>query len=328
MGIAAGVFLDKISVSKENKGNYFYLKRLFPKSVHLVNPLIQIEIPPGGDIKLESIKCSIEEYINRCINDNKASTISVYLKDLNKETWVGINERNEFAAGSLLKMPLLIAYLKKAEQNHESLKEEIEYKTEINTTPQNIIPQNKAQLGNTYTIDNLLRYMIVDSDNISYALLFKNINKKLIAKLYSDLQLSIPDLEESELQISAKDYATFFRILYNATYLNLNLSEKALKLLTEASFRDGIVAGVPANITVAHKFAERAYTTKTDKQLHDCGIVYSPKGPYLICIMTKGKDFETLKGIIKDISKITYEHMKKTIPLFYSNLYEIKEDAK
>lgn len=327
LGITAGIFLDKVSVYKEREDKSLYLKRLFPRSGHLANPLIQIETPEGGDAKLESIKCILEGYIRSSIKNGKASTISIYLRDLDKGTWTGINENDGFAAGSLLKIPVMIAYLKKAEEDPAILDKEIEYKTEINTIPQNIAPQNSAQLGNTYTVDKLLRYMIVDSDNISSILLFNNIDIKLIAKVYSDLQLSVPDLEE-EHRISAKEYATFFRVLYNVTYLDEELSEKALKLLTEASFRDGIVAGIPANITVAHKFAERKYTTRIDKQLHDCGIVYCPKGPYLICVMTKGKDFNALKGIIKDISRITYAHMEKMIPLFYSDLYETGEPVK
>jgi len=28
-------------------------------------------------------------------------------------------------------------------------------------------------------------------------------------------------------------------------------------------------------------------------QLHDCGIVYYPETPYLLCVMTKGWNFET-----------------------------------
>ncbi|MDO8560151.1 MAG: serine hydrolase [bacterium] len=57
--------------------------------------------------------------------------------------------------------------------------------------------------------------------------------------------------------MSVKDYASFFRILYNASYLNREQSERALGLMTKTRFRDGIIAGVPAGRPVAHKFGER-----------------------------------------------------------------------
>lgn len=170
-------------------------------------------------------------------------------------------------------------------------------------------------MGQIYTVEELLRNMIVSSDNISGQLLSRNMDSKFIASLYSDLGLHIPDLNEQEHQISGKDYATFFRTLYNATYLNQKLSEKALKLLTQTDFRDGIVAGVPENITVAHKFAERRYT-EGGVQLHDCGIVYYSKSPYLLCIMTKGEELETLKKIIKNISRMIYERKEKKFDMF------------
>jgi len=320
LGIAVGLFFHKINIFKEKQKTYFSLKRLFSDNAHLVNPLIGVENPEGGDVKLESIKYSIQEYIDRCKQKGDVSDVSVYLRDLNKGTWIGIDEEQNYAAASLLKVPIMLAYLKMAEQDPSILSKETKYETEIKTLPQNIAPQNSAQLGNTYSVDKLLRYMIAYSDNISKDILLKNIDSKLITKLYSDLQIPTPDLTEQEHQISAKDYASFFRVLYNATYLNKDLSEKAIKLLTERDFPDGIVAGVPENITVANKFAERKYAGEgfslEGAQLHDCGIVYHPKGPYLICIMTKGRDLNTLKGIIKEISKIVYEQEEKTVDLY------------
>ncbi|MCX5699767.1 MAG: class A beta-lactamase-related serine hydrolase [Candidatus Omnitrophica bacterium] len=269
--------------------------------------------------KLEGIKYSIGEYIRRCQENGDVSNVSVYMKDLNKGTWIGLDEDSNFSAASLLKVPLMIAYLKMAEQDPAILNQQIKYGQALNSTPQNILPENRAQLGNTYTVDQLLRNMIVYSDNISKELLWGNIDHKFIASVYSDLGLAAMDLTESEPQISAKDYAAFFRVLYNVTYLNANLSEKAMKLLSQADFHDGIVAGLPKNIVVAHKFAERKYAAEAylpgSVQLHDCGIVYYPKKPYLICIMTKGRNLDALKEIIKDISKIAYEYEEKTMDL-------------
>ena len=65
---------------------------------------------------------------------------------------------------------------------------------------------------------------------------------------------------------------------------------------------------LPKNIIVAHKFGESGELGK-EVQLHDCGIVYSPQHPYLICVMTKGKDFKNLENVIRSISKIAYERL-------------------
>jgi hypothetical protein len=70
---------------------------------------------------------------------------------------------------------------------------------------------------------------------------------------------------------------------------------------------------------VSHKFgvrnilADGAKPTDepTARELHDCGIIYYPNNPYFLCVMTRGKDFPTLEGVIKDISKIAWDEVSK-----------------
>ena len=62
---------------------------------------------------------------------------------------------------------------------------------------------------------------------------------------------------------------------------------------------------------MAHKFGENTDIdlttgTQVDKELHDCGIVYVPQKPYLLCVMTRGQDFNSLTNVISSISKIVY----------------------
>ena len=115
--------------------------------------------------------------------------------------------------------------------------------------------------------------------------------------------------------MSVEEFATFFRVLYNATLLSKDMSEKALDLLARAEFKEGLVEGVPASVTVAHKFGERVFGSNGEiKELHDCGIVYYPEHPYLLCVMTKGSSFEYLDDGIREISHIVYEKVNRTFP--------------
>ena len=105
--------------------------------------------------------------------------------------------------------------------------------------------------------------------------------------------------------ISPKTYALFSVALYGSTYLNRFDSEKALELLAQVEYKDGLVAGVSNNVAVAHKFGE--YGTTNDNQnfvreFHDCGVVYYPNHPYLLCIMTKGSDINSLQRKLKSIN--------------------------
>lgn len=273
----------------------------------LISPLLEMENPPGGDVGLEGVRYEVQSYINKCIANGNASDIAFYLLDLGQEKWVGINEEKNFAAASLLKIPLLIAILNEAQVMPEKLNEKIKYDSPVEIVPQNILPEKSLQVGQTYTVEELLRYMIVYSDNAAKMLIMENIDQGYLSRVYSDLGLSLPDLKEPDYTVSIKDFAVYFRVLYNATYLNKAMSEKALRLLTETEFFDGIIAGLPAGTIVAHKFGERGYPSGL-RELHECGIVYLPKRPYLLGVMTKGNDFHALERIVRDISKIVYNH--------------------
>jgi beta-lactamase class A len=89
------------------------------------------------------------------------------------------------------------------------------------------------------------------------------------------------------------------------------MSSKALELLTKTVYDKGLRAGVPEDIKIAKKFGERTYWDRDAFQLHDCGIIYHPSKPYILCVMTKGDSFSQLEKIIQDISSLVYQTVNK-----------------
>ena len=113
--------------------------------------------------------------------------------------------------------------------------------------------------------------------------------------------------------MSVQTYESFFRILYNASYITREAYQWALDVLSKSEFKTGLVAGVPPEIKVSHKFGEKA-ESEDAVQLHDCGIVYYPRHPYLLCVMSKGPNFELLDDVIANISQLTFaevDHQKR-----------------
>ena len=56
-----------------------------------------------------------------------------------------------------------------------------------------------------------------------------------------------------------------------------------------------------------HKFGEQG--TPLGKELHEIAIIYLNDSPYLLTIMTQGKEMSKLPPILSEISKITYNHL-------------------
>lgn len=285
-----------------------------------VNPLLDCE-QVGDETRsypLRPFQQSVIDFIQKKLDKQWANEVSVYFRALNDGRMFTIGNTNEFYPASLMKVPIMMSLLKEAEVNPQILKHRITYNNPDLKTIQNDIPRT-LEFGKKYTVDELLSRMIIYSDNISTNLLENYVKINDLKKTFTDLGLSDPyrDVDQSRIHgtstkyiLSAETYASFFRVLFNTSYLSRPMSEKALSLLAQSDFKDGLVAGVPAGIKVAHKYGVRTTGAHGEiKQMHDCGIIYYPDHPYLLCVMTSGKSYEYLDDAIKVISRIVYQEI-------------------
>jgi len=280
----------------------------------LVSPLLVCSSTQAGDFSQDTaLQDKIQAAITAAEKAGEATDVSFYFRGFSGH-WVGINDSDQFAPASLLKVPIMIAYFKQAETQPGLLSQRLTYDgaTDLNGAEQLKSPDDIAP--GSYTIDELIKAMIEYSDNNATGLLFSNMDKGWLSEVYSDLGLSLtPDDSATAENITAKQYSYFFRILYNATYLTPEDSEKALEYLAASDFPQGLRSTVPADTPVASKFGERtvinAQGVVQQRELHDCGFVYVPGNNYVICIMTRGTDFNQLTNVIDTIGKITYNEV-------------------
>jgi beta-lactamase class A len=312
LGVGAGITVDRTILQARP------LQSLFSEShqvrqggFSLINPLLECEI--GGERlskQFVTFRYQIEAEVNKLKSSGQVENMSVYFRDLNNGLGFGINEKEGFTPASLLKLPVMIAYFKQSEVDSSILKKTYTYTDlEDRNRQEHVKPRDPIIKGETYTVEDLITKMIAFSDNNAMALLVENLPLSTQDKVYNDLGITIPGLRGSDDYMSVSDYASFFRILFNASYLSKDNSQKALSLLTKVDFSDGLRAGVPKGVEIANKFGERE--TGTTDQLHDCGIVYFNDHPYLLCIMSRGTDFNKLASSIKDISHLVYSEVDK-----------------
>lgn len=258
----------------------------------------------------EGLQSALKNYVHTL----SSADVSAYVIELQTNNWAGVNENEEFSPASMLKVPTMISVLKYAEGHEGFLSKEVYYDGQADRNAGEEIKPTKYILPkHTYTIDELLTYAIVYSDNNAEQLLDDAIGPKTFTTIYNDLDIQLPTNESPTTDfMSARMYSYFLRVLYNATYLSPESSEKALGLMAQAEYANGIRAGVPVNVTVAQKFGEREILdeshTVTSRELHDCGIVYVPNDPYLLCVMTKGEN-GNLASAISGVSQTTYNYI-------------------
>jgi beta-lactamase class A len=281
-----------------------------------INPLLECENTGGieNGSELSTLKTKLETQIGQITSANEVSHVAIYFRDLNNGPWFGINENSNFTPASLLKTPIMIAYLKQAEGDPSILTKKLIFDPSKNPpdSPAPNIPSMKPNA--TYSIEELISRMITYSDNNAFNLLTLNLDYQLVAQVHADLGITIPDESTPEDFVTVKQYAGLFRVLFNSSYLSRPMSEKALDILARASYHDGIVSGVDDGVEIAHKYGVRGGDSSVN-QLHDCGIVYYPDHPYLVCVMTKGENFKTLASTISSLSRTIYDEIKSRYPL-------------
>jgi beta-lactamase class A len=293
--------------------------RLTSDSYKLIAPLIGTESPSALEIgRLESIHSSLQAYADQ--HKDEVDSYSLYYRDLYSSQWFGINEDESYIPASLLKIALAISFLKQEEESPVLAKTEKVYTQQIADINKSVkyLEPTALVVGQSYSTDELLKKMMVDSDNGAKDLIFSLLDKGYFYDLFRLIGAKEPS-DPSKYTISAKEYAFFLRLLYNSTYLSEENSEKLLDIMAQSTFKDGLVAGVPADITVAHKYGTYTFAdaqgNRTGVELHDCGIIYRDLHPYLLCMMTKGTNADKLASFVAGMSKTAYQAVED----YYAN---------
>ncbi len=291
-----------LPVSAQEEENSYTVSRLegykYVQPVYLAEPKLESKNFIG-------LKSAISDFVESMKGTGQLGYASVYLKDLSTNEWMDFNPGNTYHPGSLFKIITMITFLKMAETNLSILEKEVVYKG-LNP-PLQTFNSKIIEPGNKYKIKDLIYYMVVYSDNHATMLLHDYVDVGLFEKTFTDLGLKKPDVHDNGYQLSAKDYSKFVNVLYDGAYLTIPASEFAISLLSESDFNKGMTKELPQGMKIAHKFGESG--VPGSREMHECGIIYLNNKPYLLTIMTKGKDSQQLTEIISHISKLVYDQM-------------------
>ncbi len=290
-----------------------YLQRREGRNHH-VNPLLECDLAEDvlRNRELIPFKERVVALLAQQGEPRGPARVSVYFRELNDGIWFSVGETERFIPASLRKLPLLIALLKQAERpgGEALLERPVTFDlSRDHNADQNLQPAVRLVPGEHYPVRELLVRMIVYSDNNAFALLTGVVDPAQLDLVYALLRMQDPRAAGDDQFLSVQTYASFFRILYNATYLGRDASEWALELLARSAFKDGLVAGVPAGVEVSHKFGEKSDARDNTVQLHDCGIVYHSANPYLLCVMTSGTRFDVLDDAIVAVSRLVWQEV-------------------
>lgn len=252
----------------------------------------------------------LEKLVLQAIDFTKLKCAFV-IKNLKNGVAVTYQENAIVPAASLIKIPILIEIRRQVNAEELSLKQRITV-TGTAQVPGGILSLLEA--GNSYTLNDLLTLMIVQSDNTAANLLIDLAGAAAINRLIRSLDLKNTILQRKMLDraaagagrenlTTAADLARLLELLYRGEVLDQAESMAMLELMRNQLDRSMMRLYLPDATVIAHK------TGELDLLSHDAGIVYHQNGDYLLVVLIWDAVTNNFaRQAIGQISKIVYDY--------------------
>lgn len=261
---------------------------------------------------LKKYKKLKEDISNECKStmENIKGNYSLAFMDLNQSQSISINNEKTVAA-SVIKIYIMIEAYYQVYNNELALNKQITLTNSMKTDGSGVI--QSAPEGTKYTIEELINFMMIKSDNTAANILIdilgmNNINDRIKALGCVDTELNRKMMDEEAINkgienyISVDDLCLTFTKLYNGQCINKQYDDYMINIMKKNETKSKIPSKLPNGVEVASKSGEYLGVQ------NDAGIVFTDKGAYILCITTKdGKEQEQVSSI-SDISKYIYDN--------------------
>lgn len=219
------------------------------------------------DFSWKELKTELTRRVN-----SYSSKWSVYLKDLTTGNVISINERAQESA-SLIKLYVMGAVMQEIQNGN----------LEMNDTTKHLLDEMITVSDNSAT-NELVRYLNKDHDHKKG---MKKVNAFIKAQGF-EYTHEYNGLEDTSLwydtdtknTTSAKDCGRLLERIYRGEFVSHLASRQMEELLLNQQVTYKIPSTIPSESRVANK------TGETSDCENDAAIVYTPKGDYILCIMS------------------------------------------
>lgn len=252
--------------------------------------------------------------------------IAVAFQDLESGREFFLNENYEFHPASTFKVHVMMEVFHQAQAGLLSLADRVPimnsfrsiadgslYALEVqDDAEQSLYPR----IGESETIQELTRLMIVRSSNLATNILLEAVGTKHVNDFIRALGIQgvivrrgVEDNIAFRLGMNnsatARGLTQTMRLIAEKSVVSAQASEAMIEILLGQEFNESIPARLPASVRVAHK------TGWTGDVYHDTGIVYpAQRQPYVLSIMTKGfseQQEDQAHDCMARISELIYE---------------------
>ena len=262
--------------------------------------------------------------IEELIQASGAETVAVAYHDFANGKELLINPDVSFHAASTMKVPVMMEIFRHVAAGKMGLDQRIPVKNDFasivdgshySLTPDSDSDQSLyAKVGQTETIRELMRLMIIVSSNLATNILIERVTPQRVMDLMQTIGAEhirvLRGVEDGKAfqqglnnTTTARDLMIILRQIAERRAVSGKASDEMIKIMLAQKFNEGIPAGLPRNVLVSHK------TGSITRINHDAAIVFPrARKPYVLVVLTRGIEDEKLAHkLIENISRVVYE---------------------
>jgi len=268
------------------------------------------------DAKLAAAEVAIQKRITA-----SGADVAVYFKTLDGKAEWSVRPDDVFHAASTMKIPVLIELFHQVQQGKVKLDDKIVLKNEFHSiadgSPYQLRAADDSEAdvykaeGQARTLGELCELMITVSSNFATNLIIEKLGveniRATVHALGADGVVVLRGVEDAKAfekglnnTATAHGLAILLEAIAQEKAVDAASSQEMIAILKRQKFNEGIPAGLPLGISVAHK------TGEITKIHHDAAIVFA-KRPYVLVILVRGlADTKQSAALMADISRQIY----------------------
>ena len=232
--------------------------------------------------------------------------VGTYVRNLTNGVAGGVNADRRFAAASLYKLPILVEVYKQQRLKNFSWDDQLTIRPEHWTDGSGVL---QARVGQSLPIGELLRLMIVESDNIASNVLTelvgaKNVNETMATLGLRSTRVVDPLRENTSPTTSPEDMGRLLEIIAAGRLVDAQTSEEAIRLLEQKQGQNWLADGLPWWGKLAHKWGDLPNVR------HDAGIIYTPHNRIVIVVLTEHSNAVAAADQIRSISRRVVDYFE------------------
>jgi beta-lactamase class A len=244
--------------------------------------------------------------------------VAVYFRSLDGKSEWNLHPDVPFHAASTMKVPVMIELFHQVQQGNFTLDDTLTVKNEfrsiVDGSPYKLNSADDSELelykveGQNRTLRELCELMITSSSNLATNLLMAKLRveniRATVHQLNADGMNVVRGVEDGKAfeknlnnTTTARGLGILLQAIADGKAADEQSSHEMLEILKRQKSNEGIPAGLPPGIRVAHK------TGEISKIHHDAAVVYAQR-PYVLVILVRGlADKNDSAALIADISK-------------------------